>query len=206
MRLVRRAARLAVGVLRERQWRRWVLLVTAVYLVVYLLAIGNLVVSPGGAAARFVEAPAVHVVSDWPTRMFDRIAPFAFESVAAVYPVRQIALSVAPLNIAMGLLLGLLVGLNVVASVRLGRGARACGRRAFPGVVGALPGFLTGFACCVPTFVLLLGAQVTVAVVALRNVFFPLAVASLLVALLWVARREAAVGDATPARVPAHSS
>jgi hypothetical protein len=198
VRLVRRAARLAAATLRERQSRWWVLVVAGVYVVVYLLAIGNLAISPGGAAARFVEVPSVQVVDGWPTRMFERIAPFAFEPVAAVYPVRQVALLVAPLNIAMGLGLGLLVGVNVVASVRLGRGARACGRRAFPGVLGALPGFLTGFACCVPTFALLLGAQVTVAVVALRNVFFPFAVLALLAALLWVARRDAAVSDPQP--------
>lgn len=199
MTLVRRAGRLAVATLRDRRSRRWVIVVAVLYLVVYLLAIGNLVVSPGGAAARFVDVPSIQVVDAWPSRMFERIAPFTFEPIASLHPFRQVALSVAPLNIAMGSSLGLLVGVNVVASVSLGRGARACGRRAFPGILGAVPGFLTGFACCVPTFALLLGAQVTAAVVALRNAFFPIAVVALLGSLLWVARRDAVVTEGVAA-------
>lgn len=199
MSLVRRAAHLALTTLRQARWRRWTVAIAVVYLIVYLLAIGNLVVSPGGSAARFVAVPSLQVVDDWPAQIFHRIAPFVFEPVASVHPVAQVALLIAPLNIAMGLLLGGLVGVNVAASVRVGRGARACGRRAFPGIVGALPGFLTGFACCVPTLALLLGTQVTAVVVALRSSFFPVAVGTLLGSLLWVAHRDAAV---TPLRHP----
>ncbi|MDP8959707.1 MAG: hypothetical protein M3N51_11085, partial [Actinomycetota bacterium] len=95
----------------------------------------------------------------------------------------------SPLNIAMGVLLGFLVGVNVAAALQVFRTARVCRRRAFGGLLGALPGFLTGFACCVPTVVLVLGAQFTLALIALRSWFFPFAVAALVGSLVWNARR-----------------
>ncbi|MDP8961269.1 MAG: hypothetical protein M3N32_06625 [Actinomycetota bacterium] len=196
MTLARRAAHLALSTF-QADWRRWVLVVAGIYLVVYLLAIGNLIISPSGTAARLVDVPSVRVVDGWPARMFERIAPFAFEPVAALHPVRHVALLVAPLNVVMGLLLGMLVGVNIAASLRVARGARACGRRAFPGMLGAVPGLLTGFACCVPTFALVLGTQVAAAVVALRSAFFPLAVVTLVASLLWVARAAERGGDAS---------
>lgn len=196
--LSRRAGRLALDSVRRPRSRRWVLGIAAVYLVVYLLAIRHLVVSLGGLT-RFVDTPSVTVVDNWPSRLFDQIAPFAFEPVAAVYPTSHVALFVAPLNLAMGLLLGMLVGINVVAAWAVGHGARACGRRAFPGLLGALPGLLTGFACCVPTLALLVGSQFTLAIVALRSAFFPVAVAALLASLIWIARRAERVPQQHPA-------
>ncbi|MGH2696392.1 MAG: hypothetical protein ACRDIW_05320 [Actinomycetota bacterium] len=56
--------------------------------------------------------------------------------------------------------------------------------------VRGLPGFLTGFACCVPTIALVVGAQFTVALVAVRAYFFPFALGALLVSLVWNARRS----------------
>ncbi|MDP8928276.1 MAG: hypothetical protein M3O70_06795 [Actinomycetota bacterium] len=200
MTLARRAAHLALTTF-EPGWRRWVLVVAGIYLGIYLLAIGNLIISPSGTAARLVDVPSVRVVDGWPSRMFDRIAPFAFEPIAALHPVRHVALLLAPLNVAMGLLLGMLVGVNITASLRVARGARACGRRAFPGMLGAVPGLLTGFACCVPTLALVLGTQVAAAVVALRSAFFPLAVVTLVASLLWVARAaERGGGSAGPSK------
>lgn len=53
------------------------------------------------------------------------------------------------------------------------------------GLLGSLPRFLTGFACCVPTVALVLGAQFTLAVIALRSWFFPVAVVAMSASLLW---------------------
>lgn len=57
---------------------------------------------------------------------------------------------------------------------------------------------MTGFACCVPTVALVLGAQLTLALIALRSWFFPLAVGALSLSLLWYARRGLSL-----ARMPA---
>lgn len=174
--------------------RRIGLAVAGAYLLVYLLAIQNLVISPGTDLTRFVPVPSVQVVSDWPARIFKQIAPFYFEPIVAIYPVNHVTLLVSPVNVAMGLLLGGLVGLNVAVALHLVRRARACHTRAFTGLLGAIPGFLTGFACCVPTVALVLGAQFTVALIALRSYFFPVALAALLLSLAWNARRAVRLG------------
>ena len=173
--------------------RRIALGVAAAYLVVYLLAIGNLVVSPGTDLARTVRIPSVQVVPDWGSKAFKQIAPFYYEPVVTIYPANHVTILVSPVNIAMGLALGILVGINVALALRISAVARACRTRAFGGLLGAVPGLLTGFACCVPTVALVLGAQFAVALIALRSFFFPVAVVALLASLAWNARRARAL-------------
>jgi hypothetical protein len=145
---------------------------------------------------RFVDVPSVQVVPDWTARVFEPIAAFYYEPVVAVYPVNHVTLLVSPANLGLGLVLAVLVGLNVALALQVMRTAVACRRRSLTGLLGALPGFLTGFACCVPTVALVLGAQFTVALIALRSWFFPLAVGALLLALVWNAHRGVSlVGD-----------
>jgi hypothetical protein len=175
--------------LRVPRLRRIALGVTAAYLVVYLFAIGNLVVSPATDLARSVPIPSAQVVPDWTSKALIQIAPFSYEPVVTIYPANHVTILVSPLNIAMGLALGGLVGINVALALRISAMARACRTRAFGGLLGAIPGLLTGFACCVPTVALVLGAQFAVALIALRSFFFPVALAALLGSLAWNARR-----------------
>lgn len=177
------------AVLSQRRYRRWGAAVALLYLVVYLFAIQNIIVSPGSDLQRFVDVPSIQVAPDWTSKVFKQIASFYYEPVAAIYPINYVTLLVSPLNIAMGTLLGALVGTNVAVAVYVVSRAKACRRRAFTGLLGALPGFLTGFACCVPTVALVLGAQFTVAMVGLRSYFFPFALLALVLSLGWNARR-----------------
>jgi hypothetical protein len=173
---------------------------TVAYLLVYLAAIRDLTVVPGGIR-RFVDPPAVEIVPDWTTRLFEQLALFHFEPVAAVYPTDQVELLVSPLNILIGLLLGGLVGLNIAVGWQLVATARACrapgaGRvRAFGGLLGALPGFFVGMACCAPALAIALGAQFTVLLTAVRSWFVPVVVAILLLTLLWNVRRAEALSQ-----------
>lgn len=183
----------ALGV---RRLRRIALGVAAAYLLVYLFAIGNLVVSPGTDLARFVPIPSARVVPDWTSKVFKQIAAFYYEPVVTIYPANHVTILVSPVNIAMGLVLGALVAVNVALALRISSLARACRTRAFGGLLGALPGLLTGFACCVPTVALVLGAQFAVALIALRSFFFPLALAALLASLAWNARRARTLSTA----------
>ncbi len=172
-----------------RPRRRMAAAVTAAYVVVYLWAIQNVVVSLGADLGRFASIPSVQVVPDWPSKVFKQIAAFYYEPVVTIYPTSFLTVLVSPVNLAMGLVLGALVGLNVAVAVHVYRTSRSCRRRPFTGLLGALPGFLTGFACCVPTVALVLGTQFAVALVALRSWFFPFALAALLASLAWNARR-----------------
>ena len=106
-----------------------------------------------------------------------------------------VTIFIAPMNLAMGALLGALVGLNVAVAWRLVATARACRTNAFGGLLGSLPAFLGGFVCCVPAAALVVGAQFTVFLVAVRSWFFPFAVSVLLAALWWNTRRLAAADE-----------
>ncbi len=60
-------------------------------------------------------------------------------------------------------------------------------------MLGVLPAFLLGFACCVPTFLLVLGTGTAAALlpvlVPLRPVFYPLTLVMLISTLMWGASR-----------------
>lgn len=168
---------------------RWMIAVTVLaYLVVYLLAIQNLVV----ARSLRTDLPSFELLPGWVSRLTEPIAPFYFEPVAAVYLTDRLTLLLSPLNLLMGSMLGGLVAVNLAVAVDAYRHARACRRRAVGGLLGSLPGFLTGFACCVPTVALVLGAQFTLALIALRSWFFPVAVVAMSASLLWNLRSMAA--------------
>lgn len=169
-----------------RSYPRTVVAVTLVYLSLYLVAIQQLIVSPGRRAL----GPSIQLVDGWATRMFDQIAPFSFEPIAAVRPAPWLTLLVAPVNIAIGLALAALVAANVAVAVLYVRRVRVCRTSSFTGILGALPAFLTGFACCAPTVALAIGAQFTVALLAVRSYLLPVAAAALLAALAWNTHRE----------------
>lgn len=97
----------------------------------------------------------------------------------------NLTLLISPVNLSMGLVLRWLVALNLAVAVEAYRHARACRRRAVGGLLGSLPGFLTGFAGCIPTVPLVLGAQFTLALIALRSWFFPMAVVAMTVSSVW---------------------
>jgi|SRR5215472_397046 len=87
--------------------------------------------------------------------------------------------------------MGGLAGANLAAAIHLHRTATSRRRRSFAGLLGALPGLLTGFACCAPALTFFLGAQVAAALIGLRNWLFPLALAILLAGFAWSASRLA---------------
>lgn len=166
-----------------RRHRIMVVSLTVIYLLIYLWSIGDIVITTG--RSRFAAIPSVQVAADWPSKLLRQTAPFSYEPVLAAYPASHIELLLAPVNVALGLLLGGLAGANLATAVHLYRTATTCRRRSFTGLAGALLGFLTGFACCAPTLTPLLGAQFAVAIIGLRNWLFPIALTILLASLAW---------------------
>ena len=171
-------------------------MVTVLYLVAYLWSIGDIVVATD--QSRFGALPWIQVAADWPGKLLRQTAPFSYEPLLAVRLTGHLQLFLAPVNVALGLLLGGLVGVNLAAAIHLHRTASTCRRRSFAGLLGALPGLLTGFACCAPALTFVLGAQVAAAVIGLRNWLFPLALVILLAGFAWSASRLARRGR--PAR------
>jgi hypothetical protein len=186
------AGRAVAAALRDRRARRAAVAVAAAYLLVYLLAVGDLTVSLASDLSRFVELPSLQVAPDWTAKLLARRAAFSYEPVLAVYPLNHVTVFVAPLDLAMGLLLGALAGLNVGVALLARRASRACRLRGLPGLVGALPALLTGVTCCVPTLALALGAQFTLPLLAVSDWLFPLALAATATSLAWSAQQAPA--------------
>ncbi len=163
---------------------RWLALLTgAAYLLLYLWSLGHLVVdrdvvAPGGT-------PGFVVVPDWTARIFQRIAGVAFEPVAAVYPVAGLAIFLAPANLLIGSVLSFLIALNVVTAADAITTVRSCRRLPWAGLLGSLPGLLTGLACCVPTVALALGANLTLALISVQPFVLPVSLAGLMLGLGW---------------------
>lgn len=179
----------AVGrALSTRRRRFLAAVVTLVYLLVYLWAIQHLVIT-GTDLGRFADIPSVQVAPEWTSKLLAQRASFSYEPVAAIYPVNHVQLLIAPVNVAIGLALGGLVGLNVALAIHVFRTAASCRARSFGGVIGAAPALLTGFVCCVPTAAVALGAQFTVFLVAWSDWLLPAAFAVLALSVLWNARR-----------------
>lgn len=171
----------------EQPARRWTALAAGfLYFLFYLYAIRQLVVggvvSPQGNPA-FVVAP------DWASELLDPIAGYTFEPVAALYLFERTVLFLAPLNLLIGLVLGGLISLNITSAAYSLSTVRSCRRLSWTGLLGSLPALLTGFACCVPTVGLVLGANVALALISVQTFLLPLGVAGLAAGLFWNLRR-----------------
>lgn len=159
----------------------------SVTLVLYLLAIGDIAISASG---RWDTAPGVLFAPD---RVLESRAPYLFEPIVELHPGAHVAVFLSPVNLLLAAMVALLVGANLAVAAHGARRAVACRRPGYGRVLGALPAFLLGFACCVPTFVLALGAGTAAAVLPvllpLRPLFYPLTLVLLIGALVWGAHQ-----------------
>jgi hypothetical protein len=177
--------RLALSV---RRRRRAALIVAAVLLAAYLTAVGDLAFSPSG---RWAGMPFAQPA--W-GRLFSTRAPYLFEPVLALRTPHA-ALFLSPVNVLLGAVVAALAAANTAVALAA-RNEAACRlprARGLARLLGVLPAFLLGFACCVPAFLLALGTGTAAAVLPfvlpLRPVFYPLTLVLLVVSLVWSARR-----------------
>jgi hypothetical protein len=147
--------------------------IALVYLAVFQVAVADLTIDG-------VSRPtSIFVVPNWEGLLLRERAPFQFEAVA-ILEAPYLVWLISPMNIAIGLALGLLAGLQI-ALVRIARRcAVACGLSPATGVLAGLPGLLAGSACCAPILFVLLGVQVTASLVTLMGLMIPAAFVFLL--------------------------
>lgn len=167
---------------------RWVgVAAGAAMLLLYLLAIGDLTLSSGRGGG------TVELAADWTARLIATRAPWLFEPVAAVRPASWLTVFVSPGNLLLGGLLAALLALNVAVSAYQVFTVRACRRTAFGRLLGVLPAFGVGFACCAPTLLLAVGTGFAAALMPvflpLRSWLFPASLLLMLAALLWSTAR-----------------
>ncbi|MFP3990124.1 hypothetical protein U9R90_22180 [Streptomyces sp. E11-3] len=181
------APRRVRAALAVRRHRRIGLVSAAVVLMAYLFSIGDLAVSASG---RFTGAPVFQTAGE---QLFRARAPYLFEPVLAIHPGPYVAVFLSPVNLLLGAVIAALVGCNIAVAGLAARQAASCrypGRRTgYARLLGVLPAFLLGFACCVPTFLLVLGTGTAAALLPvllpLRPVFYPLTLVMLAGTLVW---------------------
>ncbi len=180
--------------LNDRLARRVGVWTGVAFLLLYLYSVGNIVIAPGVDLAYGRSVPSGSVAYDWAAKMWKPIAPFLWEPVAAFYPIRSIALFISVPNLLLAFLLGTLVGFNMAVAIARARLVVAAKRGGgfLRGFFASLPALFTGFTCCVPTLILVLGslaAAFTVAAIAIAPYFLPVAAIALIANLLWGMRQ-----------------
>jgi len=150
------------------------------YFLSYLVGLRHLGLGRSGFSVSFVSDPL--------TRALRQVGPFQWEPIALVV-VGPVELLVAPLNMLLGAILASLVGLNLAVSVVAWRGPSACRLGPGAGTVAGLPGLLSGFACCGPTILLVVGVQASAGILSLFQWLLPITLVALLGTLLWVGSR-----------------
>jgi hypothetical protein len=176
--------RFLFAILGERRFLITALASLLAYLVLYVTAMQYLIFVPG-AADSFI---AVHVLPHWSELVFRARGPFLFEPIGALH-LGPFMLFLSVPNLAIGALLGLLVGANIAVSYY---GFRALGMRGVRGMhalVGTVPALVSGAACCVPTLILVIGLQVTATLAAVWPILVPASAALLVVSLWWSLHR-----------------
>ena len=151
------------GALARRDGRATLLVTGLVYLGVYLFGLGYLGVGQWGFD--------LAVVADPLARATQLRSPFQWEPIALVVA-GPFEMLVSPLNLAVSV-----VAYRGPSACRLGPGA---------GTAAGLPGLLSGFACCGPTILLVVGLQASTAVLTLFQWLIPLTLVALVGTLLWV--------------------
>lgn len=171
--------RVAVGMVLRRRDAQVVLVgLGAGYLVAYLIAIGQL--SFRG------DAVSVLVVDDPLSRAFEPMSYGEFEPVARL-ELPGLTYLLSPVNAAIGVALGGLVGLNLALTYLAWTQPKACGiASSSAGAVAGLPALLSGAACCGPVVFLVLGIQASGVVLTAFDALLPLAAMLLLGSLVWI--------------------
>ena len=176
-RLLHQTAVAIRGALSRRDGQVTAAVVGAAYFVFYLVGLRHLGLGSWGFE--------LSVVSDPLARATQLQSPFQWEPIALVVA-GPVELLVSPLNIALGGALAALVGINLAVSLVAYRGPAACRLGPGAGAAAGLPGLLSGFACCGPTILLVVGLQASTTVLTVFQWLLPLTVVALVGTLLWV--------------------
>lgn len=145
-----------------------VLGVTLGYLILFQFALGDLAMSDR------MRGVSGQIARTWPDLLFQQRGLLRFEPIAMLKG-PFFTWTISPINIAIGVVLGGLIG-GQIALARYARTcARACGLHPATGMLAGLPGLLAGGACCAPTLGLLLGLQMTSGLLTLSQWLIPIA-------------------------------
>lgn len=169
------------SILGIRSYRILVVLIAIVYLGVYSVITGILVLTSGDWGFSLL------ILDNWPDLIFRVRTPFNWEPIGLL-TLGPVSVFVAVPNMIFGLIIGIFVGANISVSIYTYRARTVCNLNPASSVISAVPALLTGVACCGPTLLISLGiasATVTIAFVSILPFLFPLALLGLVMSLTW---------------------
>lgn len=156
---------------------------TTVFILVSLTFLSLFMVAMQDISTNNSFETGFRTVSDPLDTAFESRAPFQWEPVAQV-KAGYLNILLSPLNLSLGMLLAFLTGLNLVFSFIAWRQPHICSANKSTGILSSVPAILAGSACCAPVILILLGVQITAALLTLMSFLIPLAVILLLVNLV----------------------
>lgn len=163
--------------------RKAIIISALLYIIFYLFIIGDLTYSTSQLTS---DAPVFRAVDDWTLLLFKEKVSFNYEALASFYFTNNFAFLISPLNILLGSVLSILIGLNIGFLIFALERPKVCGSKSYSGIVSSLPTVFMGFTCCAPTILVALGsaaASITLGFIALRSIFYPLAFIGMLISL-----------------------
>lgn len=159
------------------RYRRLAGLATAVYASIFLWLLQDLDLHPPRAELSFELLD--------PGLLLVRRGTYSFEAVGVLeLPLATLLLS--PVNVALALTVGFLVGVNLAYSYAAIREPAACSTGNAAGVLAGVPALAAGGACCAPVVFVVLGVQATAGLLALQTFLLPASVAALVSSLVYV--------------------
>lgn len=181
---VRRSVIRTPGVIRGAMSRRDFLgvftAVTLVYLLVFLWAIGDVFIQSGvGFSIEFVPEPLSRMFEPGP-------GTFTYEGIAII-SAGEVLVLLSPVNVAIGLGISLLVGLNIGLAYLAITQPKSCGLEASTGLFASIPALLAGSACCAPAIFLALGITATGTLLTVFSLLVPIGVILLVGSLIYLA-------------------
>jgi hypothetical protein len=161
---------------RSRKYSTVFILISLTFLLLFMVAMQDISINNSFETG-------FRTVSDPVSTAFDSRAPFQWEPVAQINA-GYLTVLLSPLNLSLGLFLGFLTGLNLAFSYIAWRQPHICSANKSTGILSSVPAILAGSACCAPVILILLGVQITAALLTLMSFLIPLAVVLLLTNLV----------------------
>jgi hypothetical protein len=169
-----------IRAIRDGRSRLYGLAIALIYFILYLNSVGNLLFT---ADSRFLN---LSVVPNWRINIFKSIAPYIWESIAVLRIAGGLSWFISVPNLVLDIFLSALVFLNIASAMYSYQVLPI--RPGLRGLIGLVPSLFTGFACCVPTFIITLGAistSFTIFFIEIRQYLVPASVLVLVVNLVW---------------------
>lgn len=153
--------------------------ITLGYLFAFLWAAGDLSYRP--------DMPRNFLVVDDPLLLIlQRTGPASFEAIA-ILDTGLFRLLVSPMNIAIGLVIAVLVGISLGLTYLAVVKPKACGVGAGTGLFASLPALLSGTVCCGPVILLVLGIQASGVIMTAFFWLLPVGVLALIGSIVYLA-------------------